>query len=309
MPPTLRPEPAAVDAHQHFWPAGVRPADPRTAAIAGPFAPADLARELDGGEVGRTVLVQCAPGAAENDRLAGYAEAFPPVGAVVAWLPLDDPGAAERELDRVRALTPLVRGFRAAVPEGAEASAGLLRTAAAAERAGLVWELVVTGEAHVRLVERVAAARPELPIVVDHLAAPPLAGSGSAGAWHRWIDRLAALPSVAVKVSVGLDVLVGWEWRPARLTPYVRHALDAFGAGRAMLAGNWPVIRLAADHPTAWRALRAAVAAAGASAAELEQVAGGTARRRYRIGADQGRSGTGAGPGATATRGPRRTPR
>src|SRR5690606_35302026 len=92
-------------------------------------------------------------------------------------------------------------------------------------------------------------------------------------------------------------------------TPYVRHALDAFGAGRAMLAGNWPVIRLAADHPTAWRALRAAVAAAGASAAELEQVAGGTARRRYRIGADQGRSGTGAGPGATATRGPRRTPR
>src|SRR5690606_40731475 len=75
MPPTLRPEPAAVAAHQHFWPAGVRPADPRTAAIAGPFGPADLARELDGGEVGRTVLVQCAPGAAENDRLAGYAEA------------------------------------------------------------------------------------------------------------------------------------------------------------------------------------------------------------------------------------------
>ncbi|MEE2037494.1 amidohydrolase family protein [Nocardiopsis sp. CT-R113] len=279
------PAPVAVDAHQHFWPVGVRPRDPRTAVLERAFTPADLERELLGGEVGRTVLVQCAAGPEENDRLVAYARDFAPAGALVLWLPLADPDAARRELGRVSALSGLVRGFRAGVPRDTRADPALLRTMEAAERAGLVWELVVTSGSHVALVEEVAAARPDLPIVVDHLATPPLA-AGARDVWEGWIDRLAALPSVAVKVSVGGDVLVGWEWEPDRLAPYVGRALDAFGAHRSMLAGNWPVVRLAADHATAWRALRAAVAANGASETESALVAGGSARRWYRIGED-----------------------
>lgn len=290
MPPSATTTPAApgaVDAHHHFWPVGVRRSTPGTAALDRAFTPADLERELVGGEVGRTVVVQCTAGPEENDRLAAYAREFAPAGALVVWLPLADPVAAERELDRVRALTGLVRGFRAAVPRDARADAGLLRTMAAAERAGLVWEVVLTAESQVALVEEVAAACPDLRIVVDHLATPPLAGGGR-DVWEGWIDRLAALPASAVKVSVGADVLVGWEWEPELLGPFVGRALDAFGAHRSMLAGNWPVIRLAADHATAWRALRAAVAATGASPGESALVAGGTARRWYGI-ADDGR--------------------
>ena len=277
---TSSPPSGAVDAHQHFWPAGVRPRDPRTAVLDRAFAPADLERELAGG-IARTVLVQCAAGPAENDRLAAYAAAFAPVGAVVAWLPLDDAGAAERELARVRALTPLVRGLRAAVPPGTRADGELLRVMAAAGEAGLVWEIVVTDASHVRLVEEVTAVHPSLGIVVDHLATPPL-GRPDAGAWGEWIDRLAALPSVAVKVSVGGDVLTGWDWDAGALAPYVGWALEAFGPERAMLAGNWPVVRLAADHATAWGSLRAAVAAE-TSAAGLARVEGGTARHWYGI--------------------------
>ncbi|MFL1380222.1 MULTISPECIES: amidohydrolase family protein [unclassified Nocardiopsis] len=274
--------PGAVDAHHHFWPAGVRPADPRTAVLDREFTPADLERELVGSGIGRTVLVQCAAGPGENDRLAAYAAGFAPVGAVVAWLPLDDADAAGRELARVRALTPLVRGFRAAVPPDVRADGALLRAMAVARAAGLVWEIVVTRESHVRLVEEVAAAHPDLRIVVDHLATPPL-GRPDPGTWGEWIARLSARPSVAVKVSVGGDVLTGWEWVHEHLVPYVGRALEAFGPERAMLAGNWPVVRLAADHATAWRSLRAAVAATGASAAERARVEGGTARRWYGI--------------------------
>ncbi|MFJ9552348.1 amidohydrolase family protein [Nocardiopsis sp. NPDC101807] len=286
-PPAAPPGLAAVDAHQHFWPVGVRPRTPGAAALDRAFTPADLERELAGGEVGRTVLVQCAAGPGENDRLAAYAREFAPVGALVLWLPLADPAAAERELARVRALTGLVRGFRAPVAPGTRADPALLATMRCAERAGLLWELVVTSESHVALAEQVAAACPGLPIVVDHLATPPLAG-GEPKAWEGWIDRLAALPSASVKVSVGGDVLAAWEWEPELLVPWVGRALEAFGAHRSMLAGNWPVVRLAADHATAWRSLRAAVAAAGPSAAEAALVAGGAARRLYAIGEDRG---------------------
>ena len=274
---------ASIDAHQHFWPSGVRPRDPRTAVLERDFTPRDLAEELVGGTVAGTVLVQCAAGPEENDRLVSYAQAFPPVGAIVAWLPLDDAERAVREADRVRARTPLLRGFRAKLPESADGIPDLLRTANFAAANGLLWELVVSTDEHVRLVEEVSAECPDLRIVVDHLATPPLAG-GVAGPWRKRIDRLAACPSAAMKLSVGADVLVDWEWAPSELAEYVAYALEGFGPQRTMLASNWPVIRLAIDHGAAWRALEAAVGEAGVSASEFERISSGNARSWYRIG-------------------------
>lgn len=274
--------PTAIDAHQHFWPAGVRPRDPRTAALNRAFSPEDLSRELAGGPVTGTVLVQCVPGEEENDRLAAYADEFSPTGAIVAWLPLDDADAARNEAARVRERTPLLRGFRDKLPASADVAAVSGTAALAADR-GLVWEVLVVSDTQSRLVEEVAVARPDLRIVVSHLATPPLAG-GDPQSWKDRIDRLAALPSVAIKLSVGADVLVGWQWAPNELTPFVEHALTRFGPRRSMLAGNWPVVRLAAGHRAAWNALLSAAERAGASPGELGQITSATARSWYRIG-------------------------
>lgn len=277
----------AIDAHQHFWPSGVRPRDPRTVPLERDFTPRDLADELADGPVTGTVLVQCVAGPQENDRLVSYAQAFSPVGAIVAWLPLDDAEEAEREADRVRARTPLLRGFRAKTPVSADGAPGLLRTMDFAADNGLVWELVVTTDEQVEMVEAVSAQHPGLPIVVDHLATPPLA-QGSLGSWRRRIERLAACPLVAVKLSIGADVLVDWQWDPSKLTGFVGHALEQFGSDRAMLAGNWPVVRLAADHRSAWTALERAVVEAGASTSQFERARSGTARSWFRIGESPG---------------------
>ena len=272
---------AAVDAHQHFWPAGTRRPDPAAPELDGEFAPGHLAAELEGSEIGRTVLVQCTAGSAENDRLARYAAVFLPVGAVVAWLPLLEPRPAREELARIRSAVPLLRGVRTALPADATA-ADLVPALTRVARAGLVWEVVLARPEHAALAAEVAQALPDLPVVIDHLGTPPLAG-GDPAPWRAAMARLAALPGTAVKVSVGRDALAGWEWSAAELRPWVRDAFDAFGAHRCMLAGNWPVIRAAASHAQAWGALRAAVAAAGASPHERARAAGGTAREWFGV--------------------------
>jgi len=172
------------------------------------------------------------------------------------------------------------------LPSAADAVPGVPDTTCLAADHGLVWEVVVVSDAQARLVEKVSAARPDLQIVVAHLATPPL-GGGDPRPWKYRIDRLAALPSVAIKLSVGADALVTWEWEPERLTGFVGYALDRFGAHRSMLAGNWPVVRLAAAHSTAWKALLNAAERAGASSGELRLISSATARSWYRIGGDR----------------------
>ena len=80
-----------------------------------------------------------------------------------------------------------------------------------------------------------AAAVPDLRIVVDHLARPPLDG-GEWAAWERGVRALAAAPGIALKVSIGVDLLTAWDaWDASTPTRTLREApvraTDAFGSG------------------------------------------------------------------------------
>ena len=276
----------AVDAHQHYWRSGEADQSAwRTSAhtsIERDFTPGDLAPELARSGVVATVLVQSVDEAAENDRVAAFAEEAGTVAGVVGWLPLSDPAAARAE--RERAGTGRWCGVRALVgrdplewlarPDVVE----LFRELAAD---GLAWDVVPITPEQVAAVTALARAVPELRVVVDHLARPPL----DTGGWEPWagqVAELARLPGVALKVSVGVDALTAWpSWQPEVLQPYVAHVLERFGPERLMLASNWPVVLLRADHGRAWGDLQAAVVRAGASGSELEQVRGATATRWY----------------------------
>jgi L-fuconolactonase len=176
-----------------------------------------------------SVLVQAEDMAAENERLAAWA---PHVAGVVAWT-----------------------GPRPHI-------AGLVGVRCLAERErlrfepGLALDVVPVSEAHVRAVCALADAHPDLRIVVDHLARPPLAGGDWAG-WEAGVRALAARPNVAMKVSVGIAVLDDWVWDAAALERPVAHAVACFGPERLMLASNWPVILRRATYVTAWSDLAA----------------------------------------------------
>jgi L-fucono-1,5-lactonase len=280
--------PGKIDAHQHYWRMGEADQSAwRTAAhgaIARDYGPDDLAPELKRCGVDATVLMQSVDEAAENDRLTAYAREAPTVAGVVGWLPIQDPTAARRELDR--AGTNTWRGFRTLVGrdplEWLERPdvVALFRDLAAD---GLVWDVVPITPEQVAAVLRLARAVPDLRMVVDHLARPPLDTKG----WDPWAGQVAELATcsgVGLKVSVGVDALTAWSaWQPDVLRPYVAHVLECFGAGRLMLASNWPVVLLRATYADAWRDLSDAVVGAGAGREDLAEVTGGTASSWYRL--------------------------
>lgn len=100
--------------------------------------------------------------------------------------------------------------------------------------------------------------------------------------WRQWRDglrRLAARENVLVKIS-GLGMFdTSWSFQSIR--PLVLETLDAFGAGRAMFASNFPVDKLFSDYPTLWRAFDAAVA--DLSADERAALFRDNAARTYRL--------------------------
>jgi L-fuconolactonase len=277
-----------IDAHQHYWRMGEADQSAwRTAAhgaIARDYGPDDLAPELEQCGIDATVLMQSVDEAAENDRLAAYAREAPTVAGIVGWLPIQDPTAARRELDRAE--TGMWRGMRTLIGRDPlqwlerPDLVALFRDLAAQ---GLVWDVVPITPEQVAAVLRLARAVPELRLVVDHLARPPL----DTGGWEPWAQQVADLsscPGVALKISVGVDALTAWSaWQPEVLRPYVAHVLEHFGPSRLLLASNWPVVLLRTTYADAWTDLSDAVVAAGADPADLAEVTGGTAIRWYRL--------------------------
>ena len=273
-----------IDAHHHFWKTAAQEQPWRTgahSALVRDFGPEDLAQELATAGIDATILMQSVDEPAENDRLTEYARnEF--VAGVVAWLPLSDPAAALAELDRINPLK--VCGVRTLIAQdplewlSAPASLEMFRQIA---RRGLAWDVVPVTVEQIQAVLGLAEAVPELRIVIDHLGRPPLDTKG----WQPWADhlaKLAACPSVAVKVSVGIDVLTKWDsWHGEDLLPYVQWVGEHFGAPRLMLASNWPVILLKSDYQQAWQDLLATVDHVFPDEGDRALLRGGTAERWY----------------------------
>jgi L-fuconolactonase len=276
---------AVIDAHHHFWQVAAQAQpwrDERHGAIARDYTPADLESELGAAGVGSTILIQSVDEPAENGRLVAYAKEAPFVAGVVGWLPLAEPAAARSELERAQ--SPQLRGVRCLIARDPldwltkPDSVALFRDLA---DAGLAWDVVPVTPEQIAAVTDLAHAVPELRIVVDHLGRPPI----DTGGWEPWagqLQALAACPNLAVKVSLGIDLLTSLQaWPDAELDRYLQWVVGCFGARRLMLASNWPVVLLRANYQQAWNGLRAAVERVLDDPADLAAVLGGTAANWY----------------------------
>lgn len=317
-----------VDAHLHVWdPGRVRypwldpAADPDLAVLDRRYDLPEMVAPLAEHGVGSVVLVQAADSVEDSLAMLDVASRHRDlVAGVVAWVPLDRPDDAARLLDSW-SHEPVV-GIRHLVHDEPderwllrpEVDAGL---ALLAER-GLTFDVCAHTPALLALVPVLAERHPDLRLVVDHLAKPPIAAAGgaaggpagsggSAGAgagagaaagtaagaagpeeaaalrsvWERGIVAAARAPTVHVKLS-GLNTVAGPGWSAARFQPWVDVALEAFGPRRTLIGSDWPFARLAADSFDAvWSATAGTVAHLGAE--DRARVLGGTARAVYRL--------------------------
>jgi L-fuconolactonase len=272
-----------VDAHHHFWdlesglygwPTAAEAAIHRT------HTPDELAPELQSAGIDATVVVQAADSLADTDAMLDAASRHLWIAGVVGWLPLADRSAAQRELETRRNRLCGVRHLIHWDPDDMwllrpEVQPGLSLLA----DQGIPFDVVAVFPDHLPLVPAVAAAHPDLVMVIDHLAKPPFRAPG----WDRWVEdirRAAMHPTVRAKVS-GLDTAAGPSWTVDELRPAWDIALEAFGPDRLMFGSDWPVCRLVSPYGEVVSAARDLVAEL--TSAEQDRVLGGTAVEVYRL--------------------------
>jgi L-fuconolactonase len=275
-----------IDSHHHFWwtgrhtytwPAGVGD------SFARDFTPEDLQPELARCGVKGTVLVQVLHQVGgETEECLDLCERVDFVRGVVGWLPLADPDATARELQRLRSRGGKLVGVRHLISYEPDPRWLLqdrviesLKLLAAAK---LAFDAIPVNAAQFESVLDVAQRLPDLKLVINHLGRPPIPEQG----WEPWatqIARAAEHRNMSIKLSIGLDIIMRWRWSTDDIRRYSDHALDLFSPDRVMAASNWPVILLGASYVEAWNGITELVS--GLSADERRAVLGTTAKRVY----------------------------
>ncbi|QDP97109.1 amidohydrolase family protein [Microlunatus elymi] len=274
-----------IDAHQHVWDRTRSRYAWLSADAMGPLRRdiglAEGLRHLDAAGIDGTVLVQADDTLADTELMIETA-ADPRVLGVVGWVPLDRPDEAQQLImDR----SPLLVGIRNLIHDRADPNWLLTdpvdRGLAVLERAGLPLDVPAVLPRHLEVIIEVADRHPELIIVIDHLAKPPI-GLTEREPWWTLIGEVGRRTNVLAKVS-GLyaagDDPAGWT--ADQLTPYVDRALEVFGTDRLIYGGDWPVAIIGGDYERTWPAVRGCLD----RLSELEQAAilGGNAIRWYRL--------------------------
>jgi L-fuconolactonase len=271
-----------VDAHHHLW--QLARGDygwltPALAPIHRDFGLADLAPELAAAHIGATVLVQAAPTIAETRHLLDVARASAGlVRGVVGWADLAAADATATLADLAR--DPMLKSVRPMLQDIADADWILRpevdRALAALPQLGLRFDALVT-PVQLPALLRMVGRHPDLDVVVDHGAKPPIA-SGRRQPWADLVAALARHPRVHCKLS-GLATEAGQRWTVASLEPYVAHLVACFGTDRLLWGSDWPVVNLAGGYRR-WSEATAALLA-GLDDAERAAIMGENARRFY----------------------------
>lgn len=252
-----------VDAHVHLWDlARLRyawltppfsPDGPNgdVSPIASTYLPADYAREAANWNVAGYVHVDAGADPSQALDETRWLEGLDggPAG-IVAFAALDDPQvepllAAQAAHGRVRGIRHIVNWHRdprrSYTPRDLTDDDAWHRGFALLGRYGLCFDCQAYPGQFARLAETFAH-HPDIPVIVNHAGMGVDTDPAGVAEWKGAMRTLAALPQVAVKLS-GL----GFVWRPVRRAPAmarVRDVLDLFGAGRVLVASDFPTDRL-----------------------------------------------------------------
>jgi L-fuconolactonase len=270
---------AVVDAHLHIWDlerSEYSWLTPELGPLYATFTPEQARAELDAAGIASAVLVQAEDSERDTDLMLEAAGRHPWIAGVVGWVRLDDPALDEARLEPLCGVRHLVHDdprddFLARYP--VRRSLRLL-----AER-GLPFDVPDAWPRHLAATAALAAAIPELRIVVDHLGKPPFGGDDWAR-WHATLADVAACPNTVAKVS-GLQV-PGRPFTVDAVRPAWETALELFGAERLMWGSDWPLTVLTGGYGRAWEVMSALIAELTPD--EQARILSGTATSVYGLG-------------------------
>ena len=272
-----------IDTHQHLilrqgvnygWTAGV------PALATGDFTPADYDALIVGKGVVGTVFMETG---VDDDsyhaeaRLVAGLVGGGMLGQIASCRPETDAGFDDwlAECDSLN-----VVGFRRILhqsPDDLSQCATFRRNLRKIGATGRPFDLCFQARQLPLAVELVQSC-PDQAYVLDHCGVPDIA-AGAFDAWARGIAAVAALPQVMLKLSGITAYCAPGTASVDLLRPWVDHVVQAFGPGRILWGGDWPVVNLGVGLP-AWIDMTRALLA-GLGPDEQAQIGTGTARRVY----------------------------
>jgi L-fuconolactonase len=276
-----------IDTHQHFW--NLNKVEypwltPAEGVIYRTFEPRELEPQLKAAGIDKTVLVQSANSIEDTVSMLTQSDDYDWIGAVVGWVPLLNPMRARACLERFSGHHKF-RGMRHLIHNETNPDWIIQDTVIQGLRVlaefRMVFELVAIFPLHLKHVPYLCERLPNLTIIIDHLAKPPIR-QRHMGEWARQMQAAAYYPNVVAKVS-GLNTAADFDtWTWTDLKPYIDFAIDTFGPQRLMFGSDWPVCTLAGDYAKVWEETNLALS--DHSQHEIDAILGGAAQRIYRIG-------------------------
>jgi len=273
-----------IDSHQHFWQVG-RFDYPWMSSdvevLYRDYLPPALEPLLERNGVAKTVLVQASNSVAESRWLLSLADAYPFIAGVVGWVDLARPTVGQ-ELAELTA-HPKFKGVRHLVEsEPADGWLSQPEVVRGLQQVGAYeasYDLLVHTR-HLKHVRTVAESCPELSLVVDHMAKPPIA-QGEIKEWTRELKPVADYKNVSCKLSGLVTEASHSTWHTDDLRPFVECALELFGTERLMFGSDYPVCLLAASYDRVLDAFQEILKQLDEQ--ERQQIFADNARRFYRL--------------------------
>ncbi len=169
----------------------------------------------------------------------------PLIKGVVGWVDFTAPDAANRvrvlsRNTKLKGLRPMLQGLSddwILNPAFDPVLTAMIDT-------GLTFDALVFTR-HLKAIETLAKRYPDLPIVIDHGAKPPLAAADPQVMldWRDALSRVAETTNVWCKLS-GLPAEMSPTQSPDALKPCADHMLSVFGPYRLIWGSDWPVCLL-----------------------------------------------------------------
>jgi len=274
-----------IDSHQHFWQVGRFDypwLTPELGVLFKDYLPDSLEPILRKNHIAQTVLVQASNSVEETRWLLKLADEHEFIAGVVGWVDLKSSSVAPQLDEFTR--HPKFKGVRHLVESEPlddwlvqqEVLAGLKIL----EARNVPFDLLVHTR-HLKLVPTVVEACPNLRLVIDHLAKPPIA-KGEIEEWEASFATLARFPNMFCKLSGMVTEANQVNWKNDDLRPYVSVALDSFGPERLIFGSDYPVCLLAASYERVIESFQALLSEL--SSESRDRVFGANAINFYKLG-------------------------
>jgi predicted TIM-barrel fold metal-dependent hydrolase len=246
-----------VDTHTHFYdptrPEGVPWPPKDDAVLYRRVLPMDLKRLATPLGVTGTVVVEASPWVEDNQWVLDLAAHDSFIVGLVGHLKPGKPDF-ERHLKRFAA-NPFFRGIRTGlwdIPLAPDDRV-FIRALGTLARLDLSLDVIVQPD-QLPTLARLAAAVPDLRIVIDHCAGVRVDGRPPAQPWVRGIEAVARHPNVFMKVSGLVEGTARTDGSAPADVDFYRPVLDvlwnAFGEDRVIYGSNWPVSERFARYGT-----------------------------------------------------------